>query len=157
MVYFLFFCYNEIEPKLNTLLRFLLQSFNIVILKGQLLFKFAKVSLGSQSCPFGLEKIIMKKFNIWDFVFICFALLVVIISMVVDKGNQITPQGLTFPVVPLRSTPPQGETFSRDLDYDCKDFGSWEEAQKTYEKNRVDIHDLDRNNNGIACEGLRKR
>jgi len=30
---------------------------------------------------------------------------------------QITPQGHTFPVVSLRSTPPQGTTFSRDLIY----------------------------------------
>ena len=40
-------------------------------------------------------------------------------------------------------------------DLDCKDFKSWEEAQEVYEKNRDDIHDLDRNNNGIACEGLK--
>lgn len=45
-----------------------------------------------------------------------------------------------------------------DRDRDCDDFESWSEAQdfyeRTMEKHGEDIHRLDRNKNGIACEHL---
>lgn len=38
-------------------------------------------------------------------------------------------------------------------DYDCKDFSTQEQSQKYLLKG--DPYDLDRNHNGIACEGLK--
>ncbi|SHE71047.1 Endonuclease YncB, thermonuclease family [Desulfacinum infernum DSM 9756] len=46
-----------------------------------------------------------------------------------------------------------------DVDLDCGDFSSWQEAQRCFEEClRVtgrDVHRLDRDGNGRACEGLR--
>ena len=44
-----------------------------------------------------------------------------------------------------------------DFDYNCDDFTTQEEAQAAYEKcakNGNDVHGLDGNNDGIACQGL---
>lgn len=44
-----------------------------------------------------------------------------------------------------------------DFDYNCDDFATQEEAQAVYEKcakNGLDIHGLDRNNDGVACQSL---
>jgi len=41
-------------------------------------------------------------------------------------------------------------------DRDCSDFGSWAEAQEFYERSGPgDPHNLDADNDGIACESLR--
>lgn len=43
-------------------------------------------------------------------------------------------------------------------DKNCSDFSTWEEAQRFYEENggpNSDPHDLDRDNDGLACETLR--
>lgn len=43
--------------------------------------------------------------------------------------------------------------------YNCKDFGTHNEAQKAYEyclgQGSGDVHDLDRDNDGVACEDLK--
>lgn len=43
--------------------------------------------------------------------------------------------------------------------YNCADFGSWRAAQDCFEYCRqsvgYDVHDLDRDNNGIVCESMR--
>lgn len=42
-------------------------------------------------------------------------------------------------------------------DYNCADFLNWEEAQATYKRAGgpiIDPHDLDRDNDGVACEAL---
>ncbi len=47
-----------------------------------------------------------------------------------------------------------------DFDYNCDDFATQEEAQAVYEKcakNGLDIHGLDRNNDGVACQSLPHR
>ena len=36
--------------------------------------------------------------------------------------------------------------------YNCSDFNSQEEAQKVFEICENDVHDLDRDNGGVACE-----
>ena len=36
--------------------------------------------------------------------------------------------------------------------YNCSDFNSQEEAQKIFEQCKTDVHDLDRDNDGVACE-----
>ena len=42
-------------------------------------------------------------------------------------------------------------------DMNCSDFSSWQEAQDFYERaGPGDPHGLDRDNDGIACEGLRR-
>lgn len=41
-----------------------------------------------------------------------------------------------------------------DGDYDCDDFETQEQAQRVYERATSDPHDLDRDNDGIACEAL---
>ena len=44
--------------------------------------------------------------------------------------------------------------------YNCDDFKYQEEAQKVYEKcakNGLDVHGLDRNKDGIACQNLPRR
>ena len=44
-----------------------------------------------------------------------------------------------------------------DFDYNCDDFTTQEEAQSAYEKcakNGNDVHGLDGNNDGIACQNL---
>lgn len=42
--------------------------------------------------------------------------------------------------------------------YNCKDFGTHDEAQKLYEycvkQGSGDVHDLDRDEDGMACEDL---
>jgi len=50
-------------------------------------------------------------------------------------------------------------TESRDSfnDYNCSDFYDWEDAQDTYERAGgplIDPYDLDRDSDGVACEGL---
>ncbi len=43
-------------------------------------------------------------------------------------------------------------------DYDCEHFKTQKEAQKFYERNGgplIDPHDLDRDEDGIACESLK--
>lgn len=42
------------------------------------------------------------------------------------------------------------------INYDCKDFKTQQEAQKVFERYSYDKYDLDRNNNGVACEKLLK-
>lgn len=47
-------------------------------------------------------------------------------------------------------------------DFDCSDFKTQEEAQIYYDEcknfyyNKIDIHDLDKNDDGVACETLPK-
>lgn len=41
-------------------------------------------------------------------------------------------------------------------DYNCSDFKTWAEAQKVFDSNKGDIYGLDKDGDGIACEGLRK-
>jgi hypothetical protein len=36
--------------------------------------------------------------------------------------------------------------------YNCSDFKTQKEAQKVFEICPIDIHDLDRDNDGVACE-----
>jgi hypothetical protein len=36
--------------------------------------------------------------------------------------------------------------------YNCSNFATQEEAQKVFEICSTDIHDLDRDNDGLACE-----
>ena len=36
--------------------------------------------------------------------------------------------------------------------YNCSDFKTQKEAQKVFEICSIDIHDLDRDNDGLACE-----
>ncbi len=36
--------------------------------------------------------------------------------------------------------------------YNCSDFNSQEKAQKIFELCKNDVHDLDRDNDGVACE-----
>jgi len=36
--------------------------------------------------------------------------------------------------------------------YNCSDFDSQEEAQEIFAQCKTDVHDLDRDNDGIACE-----
>ena len=36
--------------------------------------------------------------------------------------------------------------------YNCSDFNSQKEAQKIFEQCKTDVHDLDRDNDGVACE-----
>jgi hypothetical protein len=36
--------------------------------------------------------------------------------------------------------------------YNCSDFKTQKEAQKVFEICSIDIHDLDRDNDGMACE-----
>ncbi len=46
---------------------------------------------------------------------------------------------------------------NEDFDYNCDDFKYQEEAQAVYEKcakNGLDIHGLDRNKDGVACQSL---
>lgn len=40
-------------------------------------------------------------------------------------------------------------------DYDCSDFSSHREAQEFYESDTFDRHNLDGDEDGIACESLR--
>ncbi len=43
-------------------------------------------------------------------------------------------------------------------EYNCEDFGTWEEAQEVFESAggiENDVHRLDRDKDGIACEALR--
>ena len=40
--------------------------------------------------------------------------------------------------------------------YNCDDFSTQREAQDTFEFCGEDVHDLDRDKDGIACESLRK-
>lgn len=50
----------------------------------------------------------------------------------------------------------EARTGSRD--HNCSDFFDWEEAQVTYERAGgplIDPHDLDRDNDGVACEALK--
>jgi hypothetical protein len=54
------------------------------------------------------------------------------------------------------SLPLAGVAVAQDR-YNCDDFTYQEEAQAVYERDRTDPHDLDRNNDGIACESLPKR
>jgi hypothetical protein len=47
-------------------------------------------------------------------------------------------------------------TASAQADRDCSDFGSWAEAQEFYERSGPgDPHNLDADNDGVACETLR--
>lgn len=39
-------------------------------------------------------------------------------------------------------------------EYNCSDFETQIQSQKIFEQNENDIFHLDKNNNGIACEGL---
>lgn len=44
-------------------------------------------------------------------------------------------------------------------DYNCSDFGTWEEAQKVFIRDggpQDDPYNLDRNEDGVACESLRE-
>lgn len=43
------------------------------------------------------------------------------------------------------------------VDYNCSDFKTQEEAQKVFEQNSEDIHRLDGNKDGIACNSLIKK
>jgi hypothetical protein len=36
--------------------------------------------------------------------------------------------------------------------YNCSDFKTQKEAQKVFEECKTDVHDLDRDNDGAACE-----
>jgi hypothetical protein len=36
--------------------------------------------------------------------------------------------------------------------YNCADFNSQEEAQQIFEECETDVHDLDRDDDGVACE-----
>ena len=36
--------------------------------------------------------------------------------------------------------------------YNCSDFNSQEEAQQVFELCEIDVHDLDRDDDGVACE-----
>lgn len=47
----------------------------------------------------------------------------------------------------------------QDFDYNCDDFKTQPEAQRVYEKcakNGLDVHGLDRNKDGVACQNLPK-
>lgn len=68
----------------------------------------------------------------------------------------VEPTATPVPVVPAQ---PAAECdCSGDL-YNCKDFGSWAEAQGCFEHCQAvgagDIHGLDRDNDQSVCEGLR--
>jgi hypothetical protein len=52
------------------------------------------------------------------------------------------------PVLELKSTPSK---CSVNI-YNCTDFNSQKEAQKVFELCENDVHDLDRDNDGVACE-----
>lgn len=41
-------------------------------------------------------------------------------------------------------------------DYNCADFRTWAEAQEKFDSVAGDPYGLDKNGDGIACEGLRK-
>ena len=49
--------------------------------------------------------------------------------------------------------------FYNDYDeYNCEDFETWEQAQEVFESSggvENDVHRLDRDHDGIACEALR--
>jgi len=48
----------------------------------------------------------------------------------------------------------------QDFDYNCDDFATQEEAQRVYEKcakNGLDIHHLDGNKDGVACQNLPRK
>ena len=45
----------------------------------------------------------------------------------------------------------KGEEFS---DKNCSDFSTQTEAQKEFKKHSKDIHGLDRNGDGVACNNL---
>ena len=53
----------------------------------------------------------------------------------------------------------EARLYDNDYDeYNCKDFETWKEAQEVFESYggvENDIHRLDRDNDGIACEALR--
>ncbi|OYD08561.1 excalibur calcium-binding domain-containing protein [Paludifilum halophilum] len=47
--------------------------------------------------------------------------------------------------------------FASPADKNCSDFSAWEDAQRFYEENggpAKDPHDLDRDNDGLACDTL---
>jgi hypothetical protein len=49
----------------------------------------------------------------------------------------------------FQSTPKDNCNYNK---YTCSDFGTQKEAQQIFEMCKTDIHDLDRDNDGVACE-----
>jgi hypothetical protein len=50
---------------------------------------------------------------------------------------------------------PPSDTYQQQSgDLDCSDFSSQSEAQRVYNQNSYDIHRLDRDGDGIACDIL---
>ena len=57
----------------------------------------------------------------------------------------------------LTATPTEPEDDSEDANRNCSDFDTWQQAQDFYESEGgpgSDLHGLDRDGDGIACEGL---
>ena len=57
----------------------------------------------------------------------------------------------------ITATPTEPEDDSEDADRNCSDFDTWQQAQDFYESEggpESDPHRLDRDGDGIACEGL---
>ena len=58
----------------------------------------------------------------------------------------------------LPGDPTTTRSFEEYGDYDCSDFSYHSEAQEFYEESinelGYDYHELDRNNDGVACESL---
>jgi len=67
--------------------------------------------------------------------------------------------GRKFASASIASAPSMRGSCRCDVDLDCGDFSSWQEAQRCFEEclriTGRDVHRLDRDGNGRACEGLR--
>lgn len=86
----------------------------------------------------------MKKFNLWGFIFISFVSLIVIFTLLTKENKTESVQHRMLHT-------------SYD-EYNCEDFDTWEQAQEVFESAggvENDVHRLDRDGDGIACEALR--
>jgi len=91
----------------------------------------------------------MKKFNLWRFIFVSFVCLVIVFVLLTKEEKTTT--GASKPSRLMKA-----RLYDDDYDeYNCEDFETWEQAQEVFESYDDDIHDLDRDNDGVACESLK--
>ena len=75
---------------------------------------------------------------------------------ITQESEELTPQDQSEQQEPETSQPKTNYVCSSNY-YNCGDFKTHAEAQKVYEVcggSNNDIHDLDRDNDGLACESL---
>ena len=81
---------------------------------------------------------------------IILAILIISITSLIFGCTQTETNNYVEESPPLEfQTPPDECSYNI---YNCSDFDSQEEAQNVFEICENDVHDLDRDNDGIACE-----